>query len=54
MSKNYGRTVLSHGVLLGPLLSTLGVLLDVSLVQPGDLRHKGVVRVGVTEHRADG
>ena len=44
----------SHGVLLGPLLGTLGVLLDVSLVQPGDLWHKGVVRVGVTEHRADG
>ena len=39
----------SHGVFSSPLSGTLVVLVRVCLVQPGDLRHQGVVRVRVTE-----
>ena len=42
-----------HGVLLAPLLGQLAVLLPVGLEDPGDLRHQGVVRVGVAQQGAD-
>ena len=40
---------LLHGVLPGPLPGALIVLGHVSLVQPGNLGNKRVVRVGVAQ-----
>ena len=40
---------LLHGVLPGPLPGALVVLGHVSLVQPGNLGNKRVVRVGVAQ-----
>lgn len=42
-----------HGILLGPLLCQLVVFFAVSFEDAGDLRDKGIVRVGVTEQGAD-
>lgn len=42
------------GVLLGPLARRPLVALSVGLVLVRDLRHKGVVGVGVGQHGADG
>jgi len=44
---------LSHGVLACPFTSDLVILVFVCLVDPGDLRHERIVRVGITEHGAD-
>ena len=44
----------SHGVLPGPLPRHVVVLDLVRLVNASDLWHQGVVRVGVTQQRADG
>ena len=43
----------SHGVLSCPLTGVGVVLLPVSLVEAGDFRHEGIVRVGIGEQRAD-
>ena len=43
----------SHGVLAGPLSGGSLVLGPVSLVDVSDLRHEGVVRVGVGQEGAD-
>ena len=45
---------LSHGVLAGPLAGGGIVLLAVCFVLVGDVRHQGVVRVGVRKQRRDG
>ena len=44
----------SHSILAGPLSGGSLVLGSVSLVDVSDLRHKGVVRVGISQQRADG
>ena len=44
----------SHGVLPGPLPRHVVVLDLVRLVNASDLWHQGVVRVGVTQQRANG
>ena len=45
----WGRSWSSHGVLPGPLSGALVVLSHVGLVEPRDLRHKGVIGVGGTQ-----
>ena len=44
----------SHSILAGPLSGGSFVLGSVSLVDVSDLRHKGVVRFGISQQRADG
>ena len=43
----------SRGISLRPLARCIVVLLPVALVQISDFRHEWVVRVGVSEERAD-
>lgn len=45
--------LLSHGVLLGPLLGGLDVLVAIRLVDAGNFRHERVLRVCVGEQRAN-
>ena len=47
-------SVNSHSILAGPLSGGGLVLGTVSLVDVSDLRHEGVVRVGISQQRADG
>ena len=44
----------SRGVPLGPLTSSLIVLSPVGLVEVCDLRHEGIIRVGIGQEGADG
>lgn len=50
----FGETESAHCVLLGPGPCSFLIALPLVLVHVGDLRDKGVVRVGVSEERADG
>jgi len=50
----FGETESSHCILLGPGPCSFLIALPLVLVHVGDLRDKGVVRVGVSEERADG
>jgi hypothetical protein len=42
-----------HGVLLGPLLGQLVVLVPVCLENPGNFRNKRIVGIGIAEQGAD-